>query len=77
MQLKLGQPVIEVAAKLPGLNFFFQIAVRGCDYPHLNGNFAVAAQAIIGNPIEYAQELGLNFAIQFTDFIKKQGAIVG
>src|SRR5581483_8780303 len=77
LQLKLGKPVEQVAAKLSGSNFFGQIAVSSGDDADVHGNFAAASETIVGNSIKHAEQFGLHFGIEFADFVEQQRAVVG
>src|SRR5262249_26279372 len=75
-QLKLREPMIEVATK-PATGYkFFQVLVGGCHNAHIDTDFLAAAQTVVRNTIQHAQQLYLNLQIQVTDLIKKERAFV-
>ena len=71
------QTEIEVLAENSGAVFGLEIAVGGGDYPHVYFHLLIAAYRAHFLFLQYAQQLGLHFGRQFSDFVEKDGAPIG
>ena len=72
-----AEAVVEIGAQAPGLYFFGQIAVAGCQYTHIHLVLAVRADPLQLAALQHPQQLGLYAEWQLADFIEEQRAAVG
>src|SRR6476469_221145 len=76
-QLELRKTMVKIAAKAAGTHMLFQVAIGGRHHANVNTDFFAAPKTIVGNAIQYAQKLYLDFKIEIANFIKEQSAFVG
>jgi hypothetical protein len=71
------EAIIQIRTKFFLLNQLPQILIRGGDHPHIDRNYAAASQPLDLLFLEDAQEFGLEFEREISDFIEKQRSSVG
>src|ERR1700722_12155767 len=76
-KLKLAKAVKEIAAETASLDCGFEILIGGGDDAHVDFNFAMAAEAVEGLPVENAQKFDLHLQLQLADFVEEERAFVG
>src|SRR5258708_1146832 len=76
-KLKLAETMKEILAKAALGHRGVEILIGGGDNAHIDFDLAVAAEAVEGISIQYAQELHLSLELQFADFIEEERALVG
>ena len=69
--------VHQVFAEVAGRDHFGQVAVRGADDAHVDGERFVFADAADFAAFQHAQQLGLHRLGQLADFVEKDRAAVG
>ena len=67
----------QVFAKIALVDHFLQIAMRGADHAHVDGERFVFANAADFATFQQAQQLGLHRLGQFADLVQEQRAAVG
>ncbi|PMQ18471.1 hypothetical protein JaAD80_00005 [Janthinobacterium sp. AD80] len=77
VQAQHGQAVEQVGAEAPFADALFQVAVRGADDAHIDGDGPCAAHAHHFALFQHAQQPRLQGQRHFADFIEEQGAMVG
>ncbi len=76
-QLELIETVEQIAAEAAVMYGLLQIQVGGGDDANVYVNLTTAAQAVVGDPVKDAQQLHLNFGVEFSDFVEEQSAVIG
>ncbi len=71
------QAEVEIFAEGAVLVRGFEIAVRGGDDAHINFDSLIAADRSNFFFLQDAEQLGLQFQRQFSDFVEKDGAAIG
>ena len=69
--------MVEVFAKTPFGNFFFELFVGGGHHAHFDFYFFFAAHPRNAFFLQHAQHFGLRRQTHIADFVQKQGAAVG
>ena len=70
------EPIIEVGPEFPFFCERFKVFICRADYPHVNFNALVAANALERPCFEEAEEFYLCCGVNFTNFIEKNCAAV-
>ena len=70
------EAVVEIAAELFLGNHFCQVAIGGGDEAHVDGDGAIAAEALDLALLQGAQQFGLQVERELADFIEKERALV-
>src|ERR1700690_721580 len=76
-QLELTQAVEQVLAEPAFLYRQLKILVRGRHHAHVDGDFAMSTQPVIGRTVKHTQQLHLNLSLELANFVKEDGALVG
>ena len=69
--------VHQVFAEIAGFDHFVQVAMRGADDAHIDGERLVFADAANLAAFQHAQQLGLHRLGQLADFVEEHRAAVG
>ena len=77
LDLEDPQPMVEVDAKPPGFKSGHEVAIGGCDHPHIDRPRGRCADGRDCAILEHAQELGLHFERRFADLVEQERAAVG
>ena len=70
------QPVVEIFAKIAGIDRRFEIAMRGSNDANIHLECARATDALQLAFLQDTQQLGLKCRGDFTDLVEKQGAAI-
>src|ERR1043165_206183 len=70
------EPVIEILAEYAFLNGTDDVAIRGCDHPHVHLQLLVAPDARESAVLEEAQQLGLKRPAHVADLIEEDRALM-
>src|SRR5262249_27966571 len=74
LELDDRQTKVEIEAKITGLGFFFEIAVRRRDDARVQRNVLETADTTERIFLEYTQQLCLKAELEFTDLVQKDRA---
>ena len=74
--MKDVQAIVEILAERVLTDGVFKIAVRGCEYPHVDEAGVFASHAGYFAVLEQAEQADLRFKGHLPDFIKKNGPVV-
>jgi len=71
------EAVIQVFAKVPGINGFFQLHVGGREHAQIDGDALARSQSHHFTLLQHPQQLDRDRHRQIADFIEEQGAPIG
>jgi len=69
---ELGEPVVEIRAEAARSELELQVAMRGCDHPHVQRSDVGVADPLELAAIEDAQQLRLQLRREFADLVEQQ-----
>src|SRR5262245_23233811 len=72
-----SQPKIEVLAKPSFGGLAAQVAIAGCQDPHIDRLCLAGANSFKRSFLQYTQQFGLQRQADFRDFIQQNGSTVG